>query len=153
MNIVVASFRKTLCLVTSIRHQRPIYQEKLERLLSEIPPTALWLPILVIHIRSQVKIRKSQSYKFKKNAKHSNLKILQETLHTTHLLKLLDKIYEYKMDQTKTVGATEQTWDAGRMDRGTDRWKDRRTDRRMDGVKPIYTPPTTLLRGGYNYTK
>ena len=29
--------------------------------------------------------------------------ILQETLHATHLLKLLDKMYEYEMDQTKTV--------------------------------------------------
>ena len=40
--------------------------EQLERLRSEIPPTAPWLPVLVIHIRSQVKIRQSQSYKFKK---------------------------------------------------------------------------------------
>ena len=31
--------------------------EQLERLCSEIPPTAPWLPILVIHIRSQVKTR------------------------------------------------------------------------------------------------
>ena len=38
--------------------------EQLECLLSEIPPAAPWLPILVIHIRSQVKTRQSQSYKF-----------------------------------------------------------------------------------------
>ena len=42
--------------------------------------------------------------------------ILQETLHTTHLLKLLDKVYEYEMDQTRTVGATERKRDAGRTD-------------------------------------
>ena len=38
--------------------------EQLQRLCSKIPPTAPWLPILVIHIRSQVKTRQSQSYKF-----------------------------------------------------------------------------------------
>ena len=57
---------------------------KLEPLHSEIPPTATWLPILLIHIRSQVKTRQSQSYKFKKIAKNSNFKILQATLHATH---------------------------------------------------------------------
>ena len=31
--------------------------KQLERLRSEIPPTTTWLPIVVIHIRSQVKIR------------------------------------------------------------------------------------------------
>ena len=38
--------------------------EQLERLRSEIPSAAPWLPILVIHIRSQVKTTQSQSYKF-----------------------------------------------------------------------------------------
>ena len=38
--------------------------EQLERLRFEIPPAAPWLPILVIHIRSQVKTTQSQSYKF-----------------------------------------------------------------------------------------
>ena len=62
------------------------------------------------------------------NKTKSNFGILQETLHTTHLLKLLNKMYEYQMDPTKTVGATEQTRDAGRK------------DGRTDGVKPIYPP-------------
>ena len=57
--------------------------------------------------------------------------------YTWHFLKLLDKICKYEMDPTRTVGATEGMWDG-------------RTDRRTDGVKPIY-PPTTLLFGGYNY--
>ena len=61
------------------------------------------------HIRSQVKTRQSQSYKFKKNAKNLNFDILQETLHATHLLKLLDKMYKYEMDPTRTVGVTERT--------------------------------------------
>ena len=43
--------------------------EQLERLRSEIPPAAPWLPILVIHIRPRVKTRQSQSYEFKKIAK------------------------------------------------------------------------------------
>ena len=49
------------------------------------------------------------------------IQILQETLHVTHLLKLLDKMYKDEKDLTRTVGATERTWDAGRMDRRTDR--------------------------------
>ena len=40
--------------------------EQLERLRSEIPPATPWLPILVIHMSSQVKITQSQSYKIKK---------------------------------------------------------------------------------------
>ena len=65
--------------------------EQLERLRSEIPPATPRLPILVIHIRSWVKKWQSQSYKFLKFAKIPNFLILQETLHPTHLLKLLDK--------------------------------------------------------------
>ena len=93
--------------------------EQLERLRSEIPPAAPWLPILVIHIRSQ-ETRQSQSCEFWKIAKNSNLSILQETLHMTHLLKLLDKMCKYEMDPTRTVGATERTQDAGRTDGQTD---------------------------------
>ena len=91
-------------------------------------PRCPWLPILVNHIRSQVKTRQSQSYKFWKNAKNSFFLNLQETLHATHLLKLLDKMYEYEMDPTRTVGPTEQTRDAGRMDGRTDRRTDIRTE-------------------------
>ena len=46
---------------------------------------------------------------------------------------LLDKMYKYEMDPTRTLGATERTRNAGRT----------------DGVKPIYYPPTTSLFGGY----
>ena len=65
-------------------------------------PAAQWLPTLVIHIRSQVKTRQ-------------NFWILQETLHSAHLLKLLDKMYKYEMDPT-------------------------RMDGQMDRVKPVYPP-------------
>ena len=44
--------------------------EQLERLDSKIPPATPWLSILVIQIRSQIKRRQSQSYKFKKIAKN-----------------------------------------------------------------------------------
>ena len=54
--------------------------------------------------------------RIKKIAKNSNFEILQETLHATHLLKLLDKMYKYVIDPTRTVGATDRTQDAGRMD-------------------------------------
>ena len=76
----------------------------------------------------------SQSYKLQKIAKNTNFEILQETLHATHILKLLDKIYKYDMDPTKTVGATERTRDAGR------------TDRQMEWNQ--YTPQQLLCAGG-----
>ena len=90
--------------------------DQLEHLCSEKPPTAPWLPILVAHIRSLVKKGQSQSYKFKKIAKNCNFELLQETLYATHILKLLDKMYKYEMDPTRTVGATERTREAGRTD-------------------------------------
>ena len=55
--------------------------------------------------------------------------MLHGTLYTTHLLKLLDKMYEYEMDPTRNVGVTERTRDAEQMDG--------RTDRQTNG----YTPP------------
>ena len=45
-------------------------------------PAALWLPIQVIHIRSQVKTRQSQSYKFWKIAKNSKFCTQLYTRHT-----------------------------------------------------------------------
>ena len=60
--------------------------------------------------------KQSQSYKYKKIAQNSNFEILPETLYTTHLLKLLDKMYKCEMDPIRTVGATERTRDAGRTD-------------------------------------
>ena len=62
-------------------------------------PATTWLLVLVIHIRSQVKTRQSQSYKLKKMPE---TQILQETLHATHLLKLLDK-----MSNGRTEGQTD----------------------------------------------
>ena len=93
-------------------------------------PVAPWLPM--IHIRSKVKIRKIQGYKFLKIAKNSNFEILHSTLHTTHL-SLLGKMYKYEMDPTITAGAQSGHW---------------MRDRRTDGVKPIYRPNNFAVRGG-----
>ena len=54
-------------------------------------------------------------------------------------------MYKYEMDPTRTVGATERTWEAG----WTDGQTGLRTDGRTDRVKPIY-PRTTSLFEGYN---
>ena len=93
--------------------------------------TAPWLPILVIHIRSQVK--------------NQNFEILQETLHATHLLKLLYKMSKYEMDPTRTVGSTERTRNAGRTDGRTYWQMDRRTE--WNQYTPPPPPPTFLCRG------
>ena len=94
-------------------------------------PAAPWFPILVIHIRSQVKSRQSQILKIYKNCQNFKFWNFARNFTRTHFLKLLDKMYKYEMDPTRTVGATERTRDVGRT----------------DGVKPIY-PSTTSL---YNY--
>ena len=96
----------------------------------------------MIHIRSQVKTRQSQSYKFKKIAKNSILEILQETLHATHLLKLLGMMYKYEMDPTRTVGAMERTWDAG--------WTAGRTEGQTEGRCENNIPPNNFIVWGYN---
>ena len=60
----------------------------------------------------------------------------------THLLKLLDKMYEYEMGPTRTVGTTEWTPDVGRMDGQTDRWTDRWTDDRRSETN---IPPNNFV--------
>ena len=49
---------------------------------------------------------KSKLQIWKKNAKNSTLLILPDTSHATHLLKLLDTMYNYEMDPTRTAEAT-----------------------------------------------
>ena len=75
----------------------------------------------------------------KKNAQNLNLKNFQEILHATHLLKLLDEMYEYEMDPTRTALQSGHGMRDGRTDG--------RTDRRTDGVKPIYPPNNFVGRG------
>ena len=107
--------------------------EKLEHLRSEDTPAASWLPKLLSHIGSQVKIRQSQSYKFKEFAK-----ILKQTLHVTHLLKWLDKMCKCEMDPMSIVEDTERTRFCPQM------------DRRTDGQGETSIPPFQLCwSGGY----
>ena len=87
------------------------------------PPPPPWLSILVFTSDPKSKQEKVKITNYK-NAKNSNLEILQETLHATHLLMLLDKMYECKIDATRTVGAAERARDAGRTDRRTDGWSE-----------------------------
>ena len=113
-------------------------------------PSAPWLPILVIHIRCQVKTRQSQSYKFWKIAKYSNFEILQEIILATHLLKLLDNMNKYEMDPTRTVDTTERTPGAEQTDGRTDERTDGRAEWNHYTPPPPPPPPTTSLCGGYN---
>ena len=120
---------------------RPFNQlEQLERLRSELTPRHP----MITHTSDSHQIPCQNTTKSKlqilKNS-IKNIQILRETLHATHLLKLFDKMCKYEMDPSRTVGATERTQDAGRMDR--------RTDGRTDGVKPIY-PPNNFVVRGYN---
>ena len=78
---------------------------------------ASWLPILLIHIGSQVKTRPSQIYK--KFAKNSNFGILQIVWHAKHQ-KLLDKMCKYEMDLASIVEDTKWTRFCPQTDGGTD---------------------------------
>ena len=61
-----------------------------------------------------------------KNGKKSTLRILKMAWHTTHFLKLIDKMCKYEMDPANVVKDTERTRFG------------LQTDRRMDKVKPVY---------------
>ena len=97
----------------------------------EAPPP-LWIMFRgtdIAHL--QVKIIKNyQNFKFWHFARNF-------TCNTP--LKLLDKMYKYEMDPSRTVGASERTRDAG--------WMDRRSE---TNIPPPPHPPTTLLCEGYN---
>ena len=71
---------------------------------------------MITHIGYSHQIPKQDKVKVTHLKKMPNIKILQETLHVTHLLKLLDEMYKYEVNPTRTVGATERTRDAGRTD-------------------------------------
>ena len=99
---------------------------------------------MITHTNDSHQIPSQNKTKSKLQIKNKlpKIQILQETLHGTHLLKLLDKMYKYEMDPTRTLGATEQARDAGQTDGQTDGW--------TDGWSKTIYPPTTSLCGGYN---
>ena len=76
------------------------------------------------------------------NLKNSNFWILKWALHTTHLLKLLDKMCKYEMDPMSILEDTERT----RFCPQTDRRTDGRTDRRTRWYQ--YTSLSTSLKRG-----
>ena len=69
-----------------------------------------------------------------KNCQRVIFDILRETSHVTHLLNLLDKMYKYEINPTRTVGVTEWTQDAGR----TEGWTEGQTEGRTEWNQ--YTP-------------
>ena len=78
-----------------------------------IPPPPPWLPILLIHIRSQVKTRQKSKSIFEKIAKNSNFGTLQRILQMTHLLKLLtgNKMCNYNTRSTqKSLVRQQNAW-------------------------------------------
>ena len=75
--------------------------------------------------------RQSWTYKFKEFAKITHFWILKQTLHATHLLKLLDKMCKYEMGPTGIDEDTKRTRLCPQTDRQT-RWNQ-------------YTPPFNFV--------
>ena len=100
-----------------------------------------WPKKLHLNRPAQCAGQKQDKVKVTNFKKLPKIQILQETLHATHLLKLLDKMYKYEMDPTRTVGTTERTRDAGR--------KDGQTDGRTDGWSETNIIPNNFVVWGY----
>ena len=101
--------------------------EQLERLRSEDTPRRL----MITHSIESYWIPSQKKTKSK-----SNFLILKQTLHGTHLLKLLDKMCKYEMDPTSIVEDTERTDSVHR-----------RTDRQTDKTRwNQYTPLSASLK-------
>ena len=64
---------------------------------------------MITHTNIPIQNKTKSKLQIKKNVKNANFEILQSTLHATHLLKLLDNMWNYEMDPTRTVGAIERT--------------------------------------------
>ena len=94
--------------------------EQLERLHSEDTPRRLMIThtIKSYWIPTQKKTKsKLQIWRIRQNFKFL---ILKQTLHATHLLKLLDKMCKYEMDPMSIVEDTEWTRFCPQTDRHTD---------------------------------
>ena len=115
--------------------------EQLECLHSDNTPTTPWLPILLIHIRSQVKTRQSQSYKFEKFAENSNFEILQKTFTWHFFWSCLKRCVNMKWIQL--ILWKIQSGHAS-VHRRMDRWKDRQTD----GQHETSIPPFNFIEAG-----
>ena len=67
-----------------------------------------------------------------------NFGILQKSLHATHLLKLLNKMWNYEMDPASIVEVTERTWFCPQTDGQTARGTDGQIDRRRETSIPPF---------------
>ena len=138
MQIICSMWYQMKCKFAETNHQL----EQLECLLRYPRHPMITHPSDSHQIASQNKTEVKVT-NFKNNPTNSSFEILH--LPMTHLLKLLDKMCGCEMDPIRTVGDTEQTQNAGQMDGYKLGYlsgqTDRRMDRWMDGVKPIY--PTT----------
>ena len=106
---------------TYIKDQEEKQLEQLECLNSEDTPAAPWLPILLINIESQVKQDKVKGVNLKKLSNFKFQKSKKKYQHTTHLLKLVDKMCKYEIDPASIVEHTERTLFCSQADRRT-RW-------------------------------
>ena len=95
--------------------------EQLECLRSEDTPAAYDYPYYWVLLDPKSKENKIKVINWR------NLRILQQTLHATHLLKLVDKMCKDEIDLTSIVEDIERT----RFCPQTDRWADGQTDGRM----------------------
>ena len=101
-------------------------------------PITPWLPILVIQIRSQVKTRQSQSYKFKKIPKNQKFWNFSRNI-------ACDTPSEAAWQDVWIWNWSNQNCRHYRADTGC------RTDGQTDGRSEINIPPTTSLWEGYNW--
>ena len=115
-----------------------LQQNELERLRSEdTPPPPHYYPCYWVKLDPKSKEDKVKVTNLKNSPK---FKILKQALHATHLLKLLDKMCKYEMDPTSIIEDTERTRFCPQTNR--------RTDRQMDKVKPVYSPFNFVEAGG-----
>ena len=99
---------------------------------TKLEPPPHGYPYILIHIGSQVKIRQRQNISIERICQ--SYWILIQNLHATHLLKLLDTMCKYEMDQASIVEDTGRTRFCPQTDRRTNGQTDRRTRRNQ------YTP-------------
>ena len=119
--------------------------EQLERLRSEdTPPPPHDYPYYWVILNPKSEEDKVKVTKLKNSPK---FQIFKQTLHATHLLKLLDKMCKYEMDPMSIVEDTERT----RFCPQTDGQTDGQMDGRTDGQGETSIPPFQLRwSGGYN---
>ena len=109
------------------------------------PAPPHYYPYYWVILDPKPKEDKVKATNLKNLPKFQNFWILKQTLHATHLLKLLDKMCKYEMDPTSIVEDTERTRFCPQ------RQTDRRTDGRPNGQTDkgeASTPPFNFVEAG-----